>query len=188
MLSRVMRRLLFLTESRTAVPTVLTLMAFALVGCGGDSGAAEAEQAKRVAVQRAEQRRAAEQRWRAGLREWSLSMMQPALGVSGVMTDSLSLVLEGDPATRRRLNSHLADLRRCTKQLAGIGRVPTRFRRARGTAANACARLEAGAALVDLGIEAYQGGLGEGLLSRAATSIGKGVELLGTANNRLPPS
>lgn len=167
--------------------TVLALLALALMGCGGgDSGEFEAERAQRVAAQKAAQQRAAEDEWRTGFGAWSASMIQPALGVSGVMGDSLELVLEDDPATRRRLNTHLAALRACTKRLERLGRAPTRFRRARGTAVEACGHLEAGSALVDLGIDAYQGGLGEGLLSRAATSIGKGVVLLGTANKRLP--
>ena len=167
---------------------ILAALVLALTGCaGGDSGESEAERAQRIAAQKAAQQRAAEDEWRAGFGAWSASMLPPALGVSTVMTDSLDLVLEGDPAIRRRLDPHLNALRRCTRRLERLGRPPSRFRRARATAASACDHLTAGAELVDLGIEAYQGGLGEGLLSRAATSIGKGVELLGTANKRLPP-
>lgn len=167
---------------------VLALLAFAPLGCGGGaSGESEGERAQKVAAQRAAQQRAAEEEWRTGFGTWSASMIQPALGVSRVMGDSLELVLEDDPATRRRLNTHLTALRACTKKLERLGRAPTRFRRARGTAVEACGHIEAGAGLVDIGIDAYQGGLGEGLLSRAATSIGKGVQLLGTADKRLPP-
>ena len=167
----------------------MALLGSAILGCGGsgDSGAKEREkaaEAARVAQQ------AAEQRWRTGLREWSLSMMQPALGVSGVMSESatLNLVLEGDSTIRSRLDIHLNALGRCTESLRAVGKAPVRFRRARATAVNACGQLEAGAALVDLGIGAYQDGLGEGLLTEAATSISKGVGLLGTANERLPPA
>lgn len=174
---------------RLSVCLLGVLLASAILGCGG-SGKSDAKDQAKEAEAASVVRHAAEQRWRTGLREWSLSMMQPALGVSGVMGESatLNLILEGDSATRRRLDIHLSALGRCTESLRAVGKAPARFRRARATAASACAQLEAGAALVDLGIGVYQDGLGEGLLTRAASSISKGVGLLGTANERLPPA
>jgi hypothetical protein len=168
---------------------LVALLASAILGCGGSGASGAKERAKAAEAARVA-RRAAERRWRTSFREWSLSMMQPALGVSGVMgeTASLNLILEGDPATRDRLDVHLNALGRCTKSLRAVGPAPARVRRARATAVNACGHLEAGAALVDIGIDAYQGGLGEGLLTRAAGSISKGVGLLGTASERLPPA
>lgn len=168
---------------------LVALLASAILGCGG-SGKSDADKRAEAAKAAAAQQRLAEQRWRTGLREWSLSIMQPALGVSGVMGEdaTLTLILDGDRATRQRLDAHLSALGRCTESLRALGQAPARFRPARATAVNACGHLEAGAALVDIGIEAFQGGLGEGLLTRAAGSISKGVGLLGTANERLPPA
>lgn len=174
---------------RLSACLLVALLTSAILGCGG-SGKSQANEREEAAEAAKVARQAAEQQWRTGLREWSLSMMQPALGVSGVMGESasLDLVLVGDRATRGRLDAQLNALRRCSESLRAVGKAPARFRRARATAVNACGQLEAGAELVDLGIDAYQGGLGEGLLTRAAASISKGVELLGTANERLPPA
>jgi hypothetical protein len=176
----------YVLPMRSRVLLALIPVVLSVAACGGTKTApTHALEAQRTAAQEAAKRRAAEESWVSDFRALAASMLPPALGVSTVMGNSLNLVLNGDPATRRRLETHLAALGACSKRLGRLGHVPVRFRRAGETAASACGHLEAGAALVDVGIKAYQRGLGEGLLTRAASSIGKGVELFGTATKRL---
>ncbi len=173
-----------------------------LAGCGGsgESGddrdraeSIEAAQAKEQAKAqaKAERRRAVETRWREGLTEWSAAMLQPALRVSGLFSgESLTLLLEGDPGVRAELDAELTKLKGCSEAVERIGTTPTRLRPARTTAMKACGSLEAGASLVEIGLSSVaQGGpaVGGGLLTRAATTISKGVDLLGQATSKLPP-
>ena len=154
--------------------------------CGGEDKAAK-ERAERERAAAA--LRQADARYRTRFQAWSTSALQPALRVSGIFANpsSLDLLLNGDPATRHELNVELRKLRGCSDAVERIGTPPARFRRARATAMSACAHFEAGASLVDVGLGAAQGGLGAGLLSRAANELRKGTELVGAANERLPP-
>jgi hypothetical protein len=167
-------------------PTVAALtFAFGAVACGGNDKAAEEGAARKQA---AAARREAEPRYRVRFTAWSAAALQPALRVSGIFANpsSLDLLMSGDVTTRQQLDVELRKLRGCSKTVERIGKPPARFRPARATAMNACAHFEAGAALLDVGLGAAQGGLGPGLLSEAAGELTKGTQLVGTATNRLP--
>jgi hypothetical protein len=161
--------------------SVFTLICVGLLasGCGSGRGA----QVTTTGPSRAEARKAAEAKWKSGLQAWSRSMLQPVLAVSGQLgsADSFNRLAQGDRATRRKLTPELNKLGTCTATVKAIGAPPVRFDRTRATALSGCAHLEAGAALVETGLDAVTGGLGSGLLTRAAAQLNRGTRLLRTA-------
>lgn len=171
---------------RPAIMLLALALGLAAVACGGTDKAAKERAAREQA---ATARRQAESRYRTGFTAWGTSALQPALRVSGMFTDpaSLDALMSGDVATRQELDVQLRKLSGCSKAVERIGNPPAAFRPARATAMSACAHFEAGAALLDVGLGAAQGGLGPGLLSQAAGELTKGTQLVGTATDRLPP-
>ncbi len=176
---------------RTVVASVVLVLL--LGGCGGATGSDdEAARAETVAAaeQKLAQRRAAEARWREGFAGWSASALYAAEAVTGTFTNThtLTLVLNGDPQARAELNTKLAQLKTCSRDVERLGKAPARFREVRAGAMRACAHLEAGASLVRLGLEALPEPLGEGLLERGANELGAGTQLVLEASGSLPAS
>jgi hypothetical protein len=142
-----------------------------LAGCGGTSAA------PRSASTSTTEANPGSVSYRTEIRQWALSMVAPALQVSTMFSSqqNLEALLSRNAQARSSLDIQLNKLKMCTASVAKLGNAPPQYAKARTAAKAACARFEAGAALIEVGIDAASNGLGSGLLTRGANQISNGM-------------
>jgi len=166
---------------RPLVPALTVALALLLLsGCGGTKTPAN------TTATPGEARSPASSTYPAGIQQWSMSMLNPALQISSIFTNqqSLNALLSGDASARKSLTVPLSALKACSQKLARLGMPPPQYAPARNAAKAACAHFEGGAGLIEIGLDAAGNGLGSGLLTRGANQISDGMNGIATAVRR----